>query len=245
MSTTSHALNDLLADLNHPSSASSSNQLLSAHIPSWSSTYHSSSARSSPGPSTPLPGSPAARPPFPHRSSSREYSRHAPDLDPTSPSTTTHQHTLFNTPSRSIFSSGPPTSSISAKTAQASMSAPSPVNPTLPLSALTLPSSSSSRRSVHYPSDAHAPSSRKTRIHSSPEKDVHDPSSTLEDSRSAERRDASTPTALSRLFAAPEAPTPIISRNASYARNTSGVGYTRCMFYNPLYHPPLTQGPIS
>ena len=236
----SHALNDLLADLNHPSTSSSSNQHPSSTIPTWGSSYHSNSARASPNSSTPLPEGPAVRPSFPHRSSSREYSRQpTTDLDVASTSGSTHQNTLFNTPSRSIFSSGPPTSSISAKTAQASMSAPSPVNPTLPLSALTVPSSSSSRRSVHYPSDTQSPSSRKSRIHSSAEKDVDDPSTTLEESRSAERRDASTPTALSRLFATPEAPTPVVSRNASYARNASGAGYTRCESYCPLQHPLL------
>ena len=58
------------------------------------------------------------------------------------------------------------------------------------------------------------------------EKDIDDPSNSQEASTAAERRGTSTPTALTRLFAAPEA-TPIISRHSSYIRTASGTAYTR------------------
>lgn len=59
------------------------------------------------------------------------------------------------------------------------------------------------------------------------EKDVDDPSVNVERARSVERRGTSTPTALTRLFAAPEASTPTISRHTSYIRTQSGTAYTR------------------
>ena len=58
------------------------------------------------------------------------------------------------------------------------------------------------------------------------EKDVDDPSVQVEGTTSAERRGTSTPTALTRLFAAPEV-TPIVSRHSSYIRTASGTAYTR------------------
>ena len=58
------------------------------------------------------------------------------------------------------------------------------------------------------------------------EKDVDDPSASHEATAGADRRGTSTPTALTRLFAAPEA-TPIISRHSSYIRTASGTAYTR------------------
>ena len=62
-----------------------------------------------------------------------------------SPSAPALEPTLFNTPSRSIFSSGPPTSSLSASVAQASISAAAHVQSSRPLAALTGTSSTTSR----------------------------------------------------------------------------------------------------
>ncbi|CAD6573783.1 MAG: hypothetical protein ASARMPREDX12_006243 [Alectoria sarmentosa] len=104
------------------------------------------------------------------------------------------------------------------------MSSPSPVHPTHPLSALTVPASGSSRRSVHYQNE-NLPTAVKSRIPRA-EKDVDDPSIQVESTTSAERRGAGTPAALTRLFAAPEV-TPIVSRHSSYIRTASGTAYTR------------------
>ncbi|MCJ1450043.1 hypothetical protein MMC28_000371 [Mycoblastus sanguinarius] len=134
------------------------------------------------------------------------------------------QPSLFNTPNRSIFSSGPPTSSVSANTAHASMSSPSPVQSTHPLSGLVVPPVGANKRTVHYQSDFQS-ASRKNRIPRA-EKDVDDPSMSVERAGSAERRGTNTPTALTRLFAAPEV-TPAVSRHASYSRTASGTTYTR------------------
>ncbi len=222
----SHALHGLLADLNMPPP---STHLSHTQLPTW--TFPAStSARN-----TPSPG-PADGSIFSPRPPPRYHPNSAPELDLTSPvhvSNSTHvtpptppinQSSLFNTPNRSIFSSGPPTSSVSANTAQASMSSPSPVYPTHPLSALTVPASGPSRRSVHYQTES-LPTSIKSRIPRA-EKDVDDPSVQVEGNTSAERRGTSTPTALTRLFAAPEV-TPIVSRHSSYIRTASGTAYTR------------------
>ena len=218
-----HAVHDLLNDLNMPShSNNDTNQLSHAQLPTW--TFPSvSSARNSPSPA--LADTSTTGNIFSQRSISRQSSGTTPDLDPNTSVPSIQQPSLFTTPSRSIFASGPPTSSLSANTAQASMSAPSPVNSARPLSALTVPSSSSTRRSVHYQSDSTA-SARKNQIPRA-EKDVDDLSVTVERTRSAERRGNSTPTALTRLFATPEASTPTVSRHASYTRTPSGTAYTR------------------
>ena len=222
----SHALHGLLADLNiQPPS----NRLSNTPVPTW--TFPAStSARN-----TPSPG-PADESIFSPRPPPRYHPNSAPELDlvsPTHVSNSTHvtsptpsinQPSLFNTPNRSIFSTGPPTSSVSANTAQASMSSPSPVHPTHPLSALTVPTSGPSRRSVHYQNET-LPVTIKTRIPRA-EKDVDDPSVQVEGTTSAERRGTSTPTALTRLFAAPEV-TPCVSRHSSYIRTASGTAYTR------------------
>ena len=105
------------------------------------------------------------------------------------------------------------------------MSSPSPVDSIRPLSALTGPSANPSRKAVHYQSDGSS-SIRKGRTPRA-EKDVDDPSVCGTRSRSVERRGTSTPTALTRLFTAPEAATPTISRHASYIRTTSGSSYVR------------------
>ncbi len=77
---------------------------------------------------------------------------------------------------------------------------------------------------MHYQNDN--PSlSRKTRIPRA-EKDVDDPSIPMEGSTANASRGSNTPTALTRLFAAPET-TPIVSRHSSYIRTASGTAYTR------------------
>ena len=222
----SHALHGLLADL---TLQPPSNPLPHAQLHTWSFPA-STSARN-----TPSPG-PADESIFSPRPPPRYHPNSAPELDLASPphvSNSTHvtsptpsisQPSLFNTPNRSIFSTGPPTSSVSANTAQASMSSPSPVHPTHPLSTLTVPTSGSGRRSVHYQNEG-LPTTMKNRIPRA-EKDVDDPSVQVEGTTSAERRGTSTPTALTRLFAAPEV-TPIVSRHSSYIRTASGTPYTR------------------
>ena len=124
------------------------------------------------------------------------------------------------------------------------MSSPSPVQSNHPLSALTVPSAST-RKAVHYQNDIQS-SSRKNRIPRA-EKDVDDPSASQEATAGAERRGTSTPTALTRLFAAPEA-TPIVSRHSSYIRTASGTAYTRASAVetaplpNHLYNRGLLEG---
>ena len=79
------------------------------------------------------------------------------------------------------------------------------------------------------------------------EKDVDDPSASQESAAGTERRETSTPTALTRLFAAPEA-TPIVSRHSSYIRTASGTAYTRASsaetapLPNHLYNRGLLEG---
>lgn len=219
----SHAVHGLLTDMNmNMNMPSHSDQLSHTQLPPWSfpSTL---SSRNSPSPGTAEASTSASifSPPTISRHSSTPQS----ESDPAASVPAIHQPSLFNTPNRSIFSSGPPTSSLSANTAQASMSAPSPVNSARPLSALTVPSSSSARRSVHYHND-NASSSRRNRIPRA-EKDVDDLSISMERTRSVERRGTSTPTALTRLFTTTEASTPTVSRHASYIRTQSGTAYTR------------------
>ena len=213
----SHALHDLLADLNTPSSTSRT-ALVSAQSSSWS--FPSPSARSSPSQS-----GHAVASLLPRRTPSREHSGSALELDSAGSQPPGQPQTLFNTPSRSILSSGPPTSSISINTAQASMSAPSPGSPIHPLSSLSIPSTGSARRTAIQQSDASAPASRRVRI-SRAEKDVDDPTTAMDDPRTVERGHG-TPTALSKLFTAPEAFTPSVSRHSSYVRSVSGNQYTR------------------
>ena len=216
----SHALHGLLADLNTPSSSinhtilsSSLHALADAQSSSW--TFPGVSSR-------PVPFSHGSGPAplIPRQIPLLEHSSSAPELDLASPGLSGQQQTLFNTPIRSIISSGPPTSSLSANTAQASISPPSPSGSSHPLTSLSLPVQYSTRRMNHQPEN----SSRRVRI-SRAEKDVDDPSSSIEDPRLTEGRNE-TPTSLSRLFAPPETD-PSISRHASFARTNSGTQYTR------------------
>ena len=221
MSHAGHAVHDLLTDLNMPShSITHSSQLSQVQAPIWS-FPSASSSRNSPSPAS--VDAPAAATVFSQRNPPRPSSGSTPEQDQCAPTPAAQQPSLFNTPNRSIFASGPPTSSLSANTAQASMSAPSSVNSTRPFSALAAPPSNSTRRSVHYQSDSTA-STRRNRIPRA-EKDVDDPSATVERTRSIERRGNGTPTALTRLFA--EASIPTVSRHASYMRGPGGTPYTR------------------
>ncbi|KAL8736797.1 MAG: hypothetical protein Q9166_000163 [cf. Caloplaca sp. 2 TL-2023] len=224
----SHALHGLISDLNISSSSSASasasshtNRLPHAQLPTWA--FPPTSTRNSPSPR--LADTSATATFFSRRSTPRADPEPAPELDLAAPHAPVHHSSLFSTPNRSIFSSGPPTSSVSVNTAQASMSAPSPVNSSRPLSALTGPSPNASRRTVHYQSDGSS-SMRKGRT-ARIEKDTDDPSVCGARSRSVERRANSTPTALTRLFTAPEAATPTLSRHASCIRSTSGTPYVR------------------
>ena len=154
-----------------------------------------------------------------HRSASRSTS----ELENPSTAPSIHQASLFSTPNQSIFSSGPPTTSVSANTAYA-MSGSHISVPSHPLSALATSSSSKQHRSVHYQSEELT--LRNSQI-LQPEKENDDPSTPLDRSRVAEGRGSSTPTAVTRLFATVEPETPTISRHASYVRTVSGTTYTR------------------
>ncbi len=171
-----------------------------------------------PSPPTNGPVAPPASAPLPETGSS---------------SSSAPQQTLFNTPARSIFCSGPPTSSLSVNTAQASMSATTPSSSSRPLLALTTPSSNPIRRTGQYISGASSVAGRASRIPRA-EKDVDDPSTPGARSTSAERGGNHTPTAVARLFSAPDTP----SRQPSYNRTISS-GYVRGMGIQ-LYCPRLS-----
>ena len=211
---------DGLLDLNitqHPA------RLSHAQLPTW--TFPTTSiARDPPSPGRTEGSIFSPRPPPQYHPNSAPELHLAAPAQVNAPATSVVQPSLFNTPNRSIFSSGPPTSSVSSNTALASMSSPSPVHSIHPLSALTGPNPSSSRKAVHYQNDIPT-LSRKTRIPRA-EKDVDDPSIPLDNTAADARRGSNTPTALTRLFAAPE-PTPIVSRHSSYIRTASGTAYTR------------------
>src|SRR6186713_3686253 len=95
-------LRDLLADLNS-SPAGSSNRFNTSQPPAWA----FSTTRSSPSPFATRPSSL-----LPRRTSSREQSRSIPEFDFPAQLHTSQPQTVFTTPGRSIFSSGPPTSSV-------------------------------------------------------------------------------------------------------------------------------------
>jgi len=216
----SQALHNLLADLNM--------QPPSVQAPTWSFSATSRSNPPSPAP-TPEHAGPAIN--LPHRPSSRNPARSTPNPENGSSS----QPSLFNSPSRSIFLSGPPTSSVSANTAQASMTALPPSGSSRPLSALTVPSSNAARRTVHYHSDTAPLSVKRSRL-TRAEKEVDDPSTATEHASSSDRRSNTTPTALSRLFTAPETSAPSLSREPSCSRAQNGNPYTR-----GNYHPVARQ----
>ena len=215
----SHALHTLLAEMPIPQQAT---QRSAYHLPTWS--FPSAPvSRASPSPRAAdcTSSGTIVSPP----STSRSAARPTPELDLATAPSTVHHTSLFSTPNRSIFSSGPPIASVSANTVHASMSAPPAGNSANPLSVLTSPSSSTHRRSVHYQNEepSSARNSRMTQV----EKDVDDPSTPVERDTTSLSRGTTTPTALTRLFAAPETATPTVSRHASYLRTSSGTTYTR------------------
>nr|KAK5449074.1 hypothetical protein LTR18_002162 [Exophiala xenobiotica] len=129
----------------------------------------------------------------------------------------------FEPPLRSIFVSGPPTASISANTALASLSAAVSSGNAGPLAALT--NAGGSRRSNGRPGDA--ASSLPPSLHSrqpliNPEKDVDDPTTNTTTSI-FDFGSASTPATVSRLFVPGDAPSPRVSRGPSYMRPMPGV----------------------
>ena len=161
---------------------------------------------------------------FSPRPTPQRHHNSAPELDLTAPfeaTSTQAPSQLFTQPNRSIFSSGPPTASVSVNTAQASMSSPSPVRSARPLSVLGSSTPSKASRSVHYQSDGQM-TPRKSRIPRA-EKDIDDPSMSNDTS---ERRGTSTPTALNHLFAPPDG-VPTVSRGTPFVRTASGFAYVR------------------
>ena len=230
-----HAVHDLLNDLHVPRHSDHSTQLSPsyAQLPTWAFPMTSSS-RNSPSPA--VADTLAAGTIFTQRSTRRSASTAVvPPESDSNPSSTQQHPSIFNTPNRSIFATGPPTSSLSVNTAQASMSAPSPANTGRPFSALAAPSSSAPRRAVHPQTDSTAPArrSRASRV----EKDVDNPSSETERTTSVERRTTSTPVALTRLFSSAETSKPTVSGHASFTRGTSAATYTRCIM-SLSYSPP-------
>ena len=207
----------------HDDLSTQSSHLSHAHLPTWSFPVPDTAGdvRSS------LQMEPAEiQSIFSPRPAPQQHHHSAPELDlaatfePNANQPPPHT-SLFNQPTRSIFSSGPPTSSVSANTAHASMSSPPPVRSTRPLSVLSGPSPGKASRSVHYQSDGQL-TPRKSRIPRA-EKDIDDPSVPMD---AGDRRGTGTPSALNRLFAPPEG-NPIVSRHSSYIRTSSGTAYTR------------------
>ncbi|KAI9829155.1 MAG: hypothetical protein M1832_000178 [Thelocarpon impressellum] len=152
--------------------------------------------------------------------------------------------TLFHTPSRSILSSGAPTSSVSAKTAKASMSASAPPSSSHPLSTLAMPSSSSSARRPRP-----SPSRRSTTVVAertlpvtTAEKEVDDPTLPVDGNTMTGHGGTLTPLELTRLFAvtsaAPSSP------RSSLTRGLDKQAYTRASTETagPLPHHLWTKG---
>jgi hypothetical protein len=129
--------------------------------------------------------------------------------------------TLFNSPGRSLISSGPPTASISVNTAHASMSSAPPSSSSRPLAALTSPSSSS-RRATHSSNHSPAPSKRRRRM-ANAEKDIDDPSTSGGQNGMGESASLQTPVALSRLFATSDSSPSDFSRRQSFVRSASAT----------------------
>lgn len=139
---------------------------------------------------------------------------------PLANSDTTPQTSLFNTPSRSIFSSGPPTASVSANTAQASLSSAGTSCSSRPLAALSATNPGSSRRNTSRSNDPPpVPVPIRRRNPQISEKDVDDPSTTQYTVNDTSQNNTST--ALSKLFAAGDATPHSVSRDVSYSRGLS------------------------
>ena len=218
----SHALHNLLADLND---SSQTNRLSHPPIPSW--TFPPSTARHDTSQET--FSAPTTGQVLTVQGTSNGHESPAPELDLATSSTNRAHSTHFLTPNRSIFSSGPPTASVSVNTAQASMSAPSQNGSSRPLAALTMPSSSSRHRNVGYLTGSPSPA-RRSRVPRA-QKTVDDPTTPVDSSHVSDRH--STPATVTRLFSAPEAPSPEASRHPSYIRSVSGNAYTRASVAEP------------
>ncbi|KIW49487.1 hypothetical protein PV05_11161 [Exophiala xenobiotica] len=129
----------------------------------------------------------------------------------------------FEPPLRSIFVSGPPTASISANTALASLSAAVSSGNAGPLAALT--NAGGSRRINGRAGDAAStlsPGLNSRQLMINPEKDVDDPT-TNSTTNTFDFGPASTPATVSRLFVPGDAPSPGISRGPSYMRPMPGI----------------------
>ncbi|ERF74946.1 hypothetical protein EPUS_05154 [Endocarpon pusillum Z07020] len=165
-----------------------------------------------------LPPSPMPRTSSASRPAQQQIAASTSHLPAPSPaSDTTPQSSLFNTPSRSIFSSGPPTASVSANTAQASLSSAGPSSSSRPLAALSATNAGSSRRNPSRSSDpppVPVPIRRRNL-----QKDVDDPSTTQFTTNDSPQNNTST--TLSKLFAADNGTPQSMSRDVSYFRSLS------------------------
>jgi hypothetical protein len=206
----SQALRDLLADSTY------GRQIASCAVPP-------SATRSSPALRSSIPG-----PLLPRRLSSQN-SRAVSEIDPTANASSPQNPSLFSNPGRSIFSSGPATSSVSANTAHASMSNPHSAGASRPLATLTASIPSPLRRQAPQQSDIPSVLPARSRL-TNVEKDVDDPSGTMERSSIGEAGRNSTQTTLHTLFAIPDPGAPSASRQASYYRTISGTSYPRRMY---------------
>lgn len=203
-------LRDILADLATTPSVSQPSASSISQNPTWA------FSPSSPWPShppSPLPRtSSAGRPIQQQRSASSGQIPASSGNDQLAAA----QSTLFNSPNRSIFSSGPPTASMSVNAAHASLSSAGPSNATRPLSALTAPGTTSTRNRSN---DSPVSSSRRPNM-AVPEKDIDDPSSAPVPS--PELPNTNTPIALTRLFASSDHVPGSLSRPNSYFRTSGG-----------------------
>jgi hypothetical protein len=130
--------------------------------------------------------------------------------------------TFFDPPPRSIFSSGPPTASVSANTAQASLSSALPSSSSRPLAALSASNGSTGRRNASRVSDpaptVPGPFPLRRRTLPIPEKDIDDPSSAVLETDSTPQN---TSTTLSKLFSSNDA-NQSMPRGPSHLRPLSG-----------------------
>ena len=232
----SHALHNLLADLNE---STQTNRLSHPQLPSW--TFPPSTTRDGPSPET-LNHS-TNNNVLTAQGASNRLQNPAPELDLATSSSTRASASHFLTPNRSIFSPGLPTASVSANTAQASMSAPSHSGSSRPLAALTMPASSGRPRNVEYLAESPSPARRSRAPRA--QKAVDDPTTPIGSSHISDRR--STPATVTRLFSAPETLSHEVSRHGSYIRTASGTAYTRASAADPapLPHHLYQRGLIS
>lgn len=130
--------------------------------------------------------------------------------------------TTFDPPHRSIFTSGPPTASLSSSTAQASMSAAS--GSSRPLAALTSASGSrrNTPRAIELPSQFSSLLSPTRQSLTVPEKDVDDPSDLII-ANAPDMAEVGTSATLSKLFAVSGSASPLpTSAGMAHLRSFSG-----------------------